>query len=1059
MFKTGDEIQAIDKQNEILLSISYEIVRSKGKEDLLHIIRDTIKKYIYFDDGLILRYNKINRTCRSYIYHAAEGRSKNPGYKNHIDLEYPVTDNSIENSTYPIVYDIEAMLPYGDDQISFMHNAGIKKFVSIKLIEGNELIGLLVLLSERKDSFSASDLDLLQKISSLISIATANIIANEEIAVREEEKTILLSLSLEIAALKKRDDLFQVVNTKIKKILSINDFGIAKINEDRKTYSSFMLDLENTIKDHSEFEEITSDCYDITDSIFSQVMNSIDPVLLVVDEITNIPGLPAYVDFWKKIGVQYVVAVPLRVGGINIGCAFVLTDSITLINRKCNLLKGICAELSVAISNILANEEILRREKERELLLSLNSDIAVVRNHEDLLMVINQRLKILLSFSHTLINIINEDKISVSNFLFNHTSKSKDIYNCYDFKTGYLINDGVMNKAFSNSDPLVYKFYELKEKLVLPFYLKVNLESGIEQASVIRLLKAGKVFGFWMIFFEKRITLDKSMSNLIKGLANQVSIAVSNIIANQEIQKAESEKTKLISFGNAMASVRDKVTLATILKQQLQDLFTIDNYIINVLTSDKKKYYPLLFYSDSTLATLPGFLEMMNSKNDVNDGISNKILESESPVNFNIEDWFHLPEISSYAKAVKAMGAEKITGVRIRLGEENIGFITFNQIDSTAIAVQESLFRSVCSQIAITIINILANEKVNAQLTEINEYKQLLEEEQVYLKEEIKTTQNFTEMIGESEEMKKIFRLVDQVAPTDSTVLILGETGTGKELIARAIHNSSPRKNKLMVKVNCAALPIHLIESELFGHERGSFTGAVERRIGKFELANNGTLFLDEIGEMPLDLQVKLLRALQEKEIERVGGKITIKVDVRIIAATNRDLEKMMGEGKFRNDLYYRLNIFPINLPPLRNRREDIPSLALHFVRRFSKKAGKQINSFNNRALMELVQYNWPGNIRELEHLIERSVLLANSGTIKEIHIPSQKNNLVITAGSQEFIIKTIDENERDYILKILKYVKGRIAGEGGAAALLGLPPSTLNSRMKRLGIRKEHFG
>jgi len=317
---------------------------------------------------------------------------------------------------------------------------------------------------------------------------------------------------------------------------------------------------------------------------------------------------------------------------------------------------------------------------------------------------------------------------------------------------------------------------------------------------------------------------------------------------------------------------------------------------------------------------------------------------------------------------------------------------------------------------------------------------------------------DFSEIIGDSPEMQKTFRLMAQVAPSDSTVLILGETGTGKELIARAIHQHSPRKGKPMVKVNCAALPASLIESELFGHERGSFTGAFERRIGKFELANNGTLFLDEIGDMPPELQVKLLRALQEKEIERLGGKGTINVNVRIIAATNRDLEKEMEEGRFRSDLFYRLNIFPLELPPLRDRQEDIPLLAEHFINLFSKKSGKTINGLCSLVLQQLTRYNWPGNIRELEHLIERSVLLATGSTIRQIHMPARKRNAPVKSAGKEIEIKTIDENERDHILHMLKYCKGRIAGEGGAAEILGVPPSTLNSKIKRLGIRREHI-
>ncbi|MBS1606671.1 MAG: sigma 54-interacting transcriptional regulator [Bacteroidetes bacterium] len=407
--------------------------------------------------------------------------------------------------------------------------------------------------------------------------------------------------------------------------------------------------------------------------------------------------------------------------------------------------------------------------------------------------------------------------------------------------------------------------------------------------------------------------------------------------------------------------------------------------------------------------------------------------------------------------AVSGSGGTRI-GIVISRSVDGFAILSFTHADSRQIKQLEVLLKSICSQISIAVSNIMANEKVIRQLVEIGRYKQQLEEESIYLKEEIKVNQNYSEIIGDSQAILKTFRLVAQVASSDSTVLILGETGTGKELIARAIHNNSPRKNKLMVKVNCAALPANLIESELFGHERGSFTGATERRVGKFELANNGTLFLDEIGEMPPELQVKLLRALQEKEIERVGGKGTIKVDVRIIAATNRDLEKEVDEGRFRSDLYYRLNIFPIQLAALRDRKEDIPILTTHFIQLYSKKTGRQITTLGTRALQQMMQYSWPGNIRELEHLIERSILLATGTTLKHIHLPPNK---IVTGGGEapaEHALKTIDENECDHILKILKYCHGKISGSDGAAAILGVPVSTLTSKMKRLGIKKEHL-
>ncbi|MBW8688233.1 sigma-54-dependent transcriptional regulator [Chitinophaga rhizophila] len=315
---------------------------------------------------------------------------------------------------------------------------------------------------------------------------------------------------------------------------------------------------------------------------------------------------------------------------------------------------------------------------------------------------------------------------------------------------------------------------------------------------------------------------------------------------------------------------------------------------------------------------------------------------------------------------------------------------------------------------------------------------------------------NFEGIIGESPAMQQVFELIRQVAPLDTSVLVLGETGTGKEGVANCVHNLSARKAKPFVKVNCAALPTHLIESELFGHEKGAFTGALERRIGKFERADGGTIFLDEIGDMPADLQVKLLRVLQEKEIERIGGHGPIKVNVRIIAATNRNLEKEIAEGRFRLDLYYRLHVFPIMLSALRERREDIPLLVNHFIRLYAAASNKGVSGMSPVALKQLIDYNWPGNVRELQNLIERSVLLARENIIKDVALPAntKRDSSVMPATSD---IKTIVELEREHILTVLKKCNHKISGPGGAAELLNLPPSTLASKMKKLGIVKRH--
>ncbi|RFM28233.1 sigma-54-dependent transcriptional regulator [Deminuibacter soli] len=313
----------------------------------------------------------------------------------------------------------------------------------------------------------------------------------------------------------------------------------------------------------------------------------------------------------------------------------------------------------------------------------------------------------------------------------------------------------------------------------------------------------------------------------------------------------------------------------------------------------------------------------------------------------------------------------------------------------------------------------------------------------------------FSGIVGQSASMQHVFNLIKQVAPLDTSVLIMGESGTGKEGIATAVHCFSARRNRPLIKVDCGTLQVHLAESELFGHEKGAFTGAVDKRIGKFEQASGGTLFLDEIGEMPLDLQVKLLRVLQEREIERIGGSGAVKVDVRIIAATNRNLEKEIAEGRFRLDLYYRLYVFPILVPALRERREDIPLLVAHFIDRFAGVSGKEVTGVDDAVMDQLVNYSWPGNVRELEHLIERSVLLSKGSTINQVFLQTTPANVQSTGTAE--LENTGDMDERERILASLKQCNGKISGANGAAALLQVSASTLHNRMKKLGIRIQH--
>ncbi|WP_217694112.1 sigma-54-dependent Fis family transcriptional regulator [Desulfovibrio sp. DV] len=337
----------------------------------------------------------------------------------------------------------------------------------------------------------------------------------------------------------------------------------------------------------------------------------------------------------------------------------------------------------------------------------------------------------------------------------------------------------------------------------------------------------------------------------------------------------------------------------------------------------------------------------------------------------------------------------------------------------------------------------------DAAFAEIKILKDQLEAERAYLQDEIKLEYNHEDIIGKSEAIKNVFYKVEQIAATDTNVLVLGETGTGKELVARAIHSLSLRKDRALVKMNCAALPANLIESELFGHEKGAFTGAHSRRLGRFEVANGATLFLDEIGELPLELQAKLLHVIQNGEFERLGSSTTIKVDVRIIAATNRNLEEEVSKGHFRDDLWYRLNIFPITVPPLRDRDDDIPLLVNYYVQKIAKRLGKTIEFIPLNVMHALQHYHWPGNIRELENVLERGVI--NSSGPKLRLIDELKKPFRSLTSSQQ----TLEAVEREYILQVLAQTHWKVGGKNSAAEILGLDRSTLRARMRKLTIQK----
>lgn len=571
-------------------------------------------------------------------------------------------------------------------------------------------------------------------------------------------------------------------------------------------------------------------------------------------------------------------------------------------------------------------------------------------------------------------------------------------------------------------------------------------ESGIRRGMSAPLYNGGRIIGVLSLASRRENAFTPDDAIRFERVAQQVGIAFGTMLAYDDLRRREAEKSMLLAVSNALTTIRERDAMIHAVATAIDSVVACDFF--GIYFGHRRRASPEM---GAGLLKMPNgrFIPIARFFDDREDVsyIERELSDPRGMPILAIGDRFEMlhSRSSTIARLHDDHGIQALVGLPIPLAGNERGMMLLAREHRTGFAIREiETLVGLPQQIGLALDNLFSFE-------EIEQLRRRLEDEKTYLVDEIRGQHNFEEIIGRSGALREVFRRIAMVAPTDATVLVQGETGTGKELVARALHNLSPRRERPLVKVNCASLPAQLIESELFGHERGSFTGATERRIGKFELAHGGTIFLDEVGEMPLELQTKLLRVLQEREIERVGGKGPIRVDVRVIAATNRDLEKEVEEGRFRADLFFRLNVVPIGVPPLRERREDIPLLVAHVLERLARTTGRKIDGVTERGMRSLLNYDWPGNVRELEHILERAVILSTGtkidpGTLLAVRRPSQG----------EAVVRTLEEAEREHILTALEAARGQVSGTGGAAEILGLKPTTLSSRMKKLGIRVE---
>jgi formate hydrogenlyase transcriptional activator len=788
----------------------------------------------------------------------------------------------------------------------------------------------------------------------------------------------------------------------------------------------------------------------VTESFSGLVFTTQEP--FIIGHRHEAARFPRTTSLMERTGAESFCMLPLTTTVRRLGAmAFGSTSPRAFEEAELEYLELVVKQVAVTVDNVLHDEharavqEQLSHERDRlRLLLEVSESIASHRGLKEVFHDLADRLPRVISFDY--INLVLHDPIK--NVMRLHILVAPE---------ESTIKPGLELPVDTSASGLVWKtqkplmVVDLDSETRFPQLITMLRENGVKSFCAVPLTTAFSRLGALGFGTLTQRTYQEADLNFMQQVANQVAVAVDNVLHDESAQSAQRELMRdrdrlqlLLEVNNAVVSHLDMDDVYTAVSTCLQRVIPHEVSSLLLYTPGEDQY--------RLHARLPGtsdsFIEQGRAGPHCEDSPPVVAITAGYTVTFDEQQIRGLIGRWQPAERVLAEGVKKLCSVPLLSHDHVLGALNVGSSRLDAFADDDvELLNQVAQQIAIAVENGLAYQQ-------IAELKEKLNTEKLYLEDEIRTERNFEEIIGQSSALKRVLAQVEIVAPTDSTVLIQGETGTGKELIARAIHNLSSRRERTFVKLNCAAIPNGLLESELFGHEKGAFTGAIAQKFGRFELANGGTLFLDEVGDIPLELQSKFLRVLQEQEFERLGGTRTIRVDIRLVAATNRDLSAMVDAREFRSDLYYRLNVFPILNPPLRDRQEDIAPLVRYFTQKFSKRMNKPIESIPTETMAALARYHWPGNIRELENFIERAVILSR-GSALEAPLAELKRNTPTASSSLSRRPTTLEDAEREHIRRALEQANWLIGGPSGAAAKLGMKRTTLQSKMSKLGIER----
>lgn len=1018
-------------RNQVLHEVGQAIVSTLNLNDLFKTISQCLRRFINHDTASVVLLDQDTNQLRVHMLDRPPVNVFGEGAL--IPMEGTPAGLCI-STRQTIRRDTVNFEEFHVPEMLIAYAAGLRSGCSVPLISHDKVFGAINVGALREAAFSAEDAALLEQIAGPVAIAVENAL-NVQRAERERDRfQLMLEINNAVVSHLDLQDLVKTISACLRDIMPHDSAGIALFEPEFNHLREY---TNVSYKDINAFR--VGDTIPLEGTPAGQVYVTGQSLLVKHPNLEQYPA-DRYSQLTEEDSPKSACLVPLTTHGRKLGIAGVSsTQPNHFTETDLELFEHVSDQIAIAVENSLNYERANRERVRAQMLLEINNAITTSLDLHELIQATSACLRSYFQHDFAGIALWDDEKNQMS-------VHSVDLYQSNKYLVEgkpFPIEGTLTGLSFTSRQPIVRNRFD-PDETSWAMARKFHEEHGLKSMCFIPMIWGERAVGVLNLGCRREDAFSESDVELLTHIAGQVAIAFQNSLNFQRATKAKERTQTLLDASNAIAKNLDLRELLRTTSACLRRYFNHDVTGLALYDEDTNKlmvhgidrHDNSQFAAEGTAFSLEGSL-------------MGKAFMSGRPIlEWRIDDE---KERSPQMKAAYDAGWRSGACVPLITRDRKLGVLGLASLRDDAFReIDADLLVNIAGQVALAVENVI-------QYRQIESLKNKLASEKGYLEEEIKTQYNFAEIVGQSSALLGVLKQVETVAPTDSTVLLIGETGTGKELIARAIHDLSSRNERTLVKLNCAAIPTGLLESELFGHEKGAFTGAVTARVGRFELAHQGTLLLDEIGEIPLDLQPKLLRVLQEHEFERLGSSRTIKTNARLIAATNCDLAKMVADKTFRSDLFYRLNVFPIMIPPLRERTGDIPLLVGYLTQKHAARMNKHIKSIPAPTMDALCNYHWPGNVRELENFVERSVILSRGAELESplSELQTANGSPAVAADNQSMPkLGTMDEMERTYIEEVLRHANGMIAGKGGAAEILGMPSSTLRSRMKKLGIK-----